>query len=561
MASVAAEASYTQKWLNQYYPRQAYQGLRGDQRRFTPHFLTSLKQPDESIIQWIDTCNAKHQAYINAPDTREIHTGSLETGIQKLPAHLFTPLHMAAIMSREAVVDKLCAIPYIDCAWKDLKGWTSLQHAIARNHPGIIARMEAAYGKAAKDQFPFLRSLAHAQVPTENMAVANYRDASGVRSLTQAEFQAMNGGAKFYDGILATPEALFRNWVRQGRKGEPILPWMSRQYAAYQENLPALFLSDEGTAGLGVRAGQALKKGDIATLYGSELIAPEKEKEALESNYSYTDTTGKWVRNWGAIINDGLPNIEVLPLCVDGVQLDAMVCLRDVAEGEQLLSNYGVIHATKWRARTELGMDQILQRYPKPDSLEKEWRRYKRSDRSDRFIGECEKSDLCYLLHTPSTLLSLIIRGHFNLNEVRKLLQNPEVLKMASFDQKFANMQKYYVGALALIEHFKGKATQEQREYVAAKFETSVRAGHIALALTVDDFSKEAFDRIANAADAYYSLLESTALNREEALYRVRTLPEKEELITFAKKNNIPVLAKSRQDFAIASRDIEAKGN
>ncbi len=573
MAAVAPY-TYVKQKLVRHFPEQDFPIVRARGKHAAFHYQLQLLQPDQQILKWLAICTEKYARYINLPDS----TGQVyfvNEGRQEVAATGLPPISMAILMERKSIVDAFCASPHINMETVDRAGWIPLQHAIARNDPEILRVVEEATDKQqqtagkvaalAKDRFPFLRKLLQRpELPTEAVVV-RYRDPTGsMQEMTQTEFMEFTGGAQFYDGLVGTPDSIFRNWYRNSLANEPILPSMLQRFDAYSKKPPKLFLAQDEGAGLGVRAQQKIKAGDLVAFCGSELMPPEEEN-SLSDPHSNILTIGKRLRNWGMEFNDGFPNTQEFPIVKDGVEFSGLVALREIGPEERVLHSYDFSHQIKWGPRAELALPELLEAFPGPTSPAKTWKVVSKMDAGSKdpkvkFDYQCKKAGLVYLFHTPSVLLSLLLRGHFDLDSVERLLKDPKFLSAMDIDKGIGTaLQKFYAKAFGHVKAFHSKGQETATGHVAAKMEKNVRAGVIALQWVLDhkpgDVRTE-FDRIYDATAAFFTAIES---RKDIPPPKILNRQELDEIIARSKSATFFVYEGSKERVAEILRQHEEK--
>jgi len=400
-------------------------------------------------------------------------------------------------------------------------------------------------------------------------AVVRYRDETGViRPLTQSQFVEMTGGAQFYDGLIGSPNAIYRNWYRNEMHDEVVIAWMGKRFADYCRNKPRLFLLQEGPAGLGVSTERKIKRGSLAAFCGSELTRPDEES-SMTDPYSNVVATGKRFRNYGPIVNDGFPNVQELPLVVDGVEFSGLVALRDIMPHQKILHSYDYSHPIKWGPRVELDVPEILHAFPTPPSPAQVWKGLKKMDADARdpdlqFDYQCKKAGLLYLLHTPSILLSLCLRGHFDLDSLERLLQDPRLLSAADLDKGAGHvLQKFYSNAFASLRTYFAHGPAEGKEHMSSALEKNVRAGLISLQWVLKykpaDW-QSAFDRIYQGAEALFVCLESRGdFDQARGVFQALTQQERDEIVSLTQRGDLFIFNKTPETLEAIYKHLEEK--
>lgn len=445
-----------------------------------------LGKSNEEILTWLKECNEKYRDYINASDhaTQYFCLGQKKMAI--LESTGLPPLSIAVLMEREEIVDALCASPHINFEKQDRRGWTALQHALALGNRNILERIERAIGPKAKERFPFLRKVANPSIVKEGHIVVGYRTVQGAYCpLTQEEFQKLSGGFLFYDGVVGSQDALSRNWYHKWFSREELFPWMAERYAAYCKNPPKLILIEEAEIEQpGVRTERLIEQGEFVTFYDPELVF--KNEQGIINPDEHHVLVVRTLHNFGSHINDGFPNVYDFPLMVDGLQLSGYLALRDIQPEEQLFCDYGFIESLKLEERIELAFDRIQKAFPRIGSLKEALREIAKTNKKDnspeaQFRYHKSRAGLAYLIHTPSALLNLVLRGHFSASQIESFMKEPALQVHIPCEKKLAD---FYSKALPAIRAFEEqKPSMPNRVFVAKAFERNPRAALFALKL------------------------------------------------------------------------------
>jgi hypothetical protein len=307
-------------------------------------------------------------------------------------------------------------------------------------------------------------------------------------------------------------------------------------------------LTHEGNAGMGVSANQVIRKGAMVGLFGSELTSPEEARNLLDPQKTPISSGTRW-RNWGNMVNDGLPNALVFPCIRDGVEFVAFIALRDIQPGERIHLAYHFSNPVKWEPREELNLEEILTFFSTPTSLKAKWKKmadydFDNKDPEVEFEGLAKRANLSYVYHSPSLLLSQIVSGHFNLDSAESLLKDVLFRHVMDFKQKDGPaLQKYYEQAFQVIRRFLPKAPQVLRQQVAQALLSNVRPALLALTWIVQkqpEQAEETFKEMYEHFEALLSAWESRG-NFEQNLQRLEMLAPEEilELIDMIEKANL----------------------
>ncbi len=496
--------SFITQLLQPHFPKEAFSAIKKDPdaKRYVLHFYLMLDQPDLLISEWLKTCNKKYRDYINQPhDLRQV---DLQAEKWILPTGL-PPLSLAVLMERVTVVDALCSSSDIQLERKDGKGWSSLQHAIVKNNPLILERLERAIDERfgmrtnvvstlASRRFPFLRKMVRDSTlenfeEQQDEKVVVYQDENKVlHSLSQTEFGKIRNGALFYDGVIASSEAIFFNWYNRASHSEdPMILWMGKRYESYLKNKPKLFLSHvQGGSGVGVRAGEPIPFAALATIFGSKVVV----SSPIPDFHLPAGVPGKKISSYGGMIQDGFPNIVEFPLIIDGVELRGFIASRDIQPGEQLFRNYGYTHPIK-KECSQLAIEEAIKAFPKRGSPIRILNEIKKidgngKDPSSQLHYQISIAGLKYLVHTPALLLSLIVRGHFEIDSMERFLKDPDLHRIAEFSgregEKILKLYRVALNALSLFEPHLALHS-ELRDVIATGFEKNAQTTVAALYL------------------------------------------------------------------------------
>ena len=325
--------------------------------------------------------------------------------------HLCTPFHYAAMNGDQAMIDLLLEASKVE----------NVAAAALRNQWG------ATYEETQHLFIP--------QFPPADQKVFLYQTAEGdIVSGTAAEFEQMTG-AKYSDRIFLTPEFLIEEWLSldsSKAKSEELNQILKQKYEIYLQKPPELYLvKNEAIQGYDVYTNEDIAIGQVIVPY-SGLMTTEKHPGVA---YHFDGTEAIFQRNLGPMINDGLPNCFPIPMSdVQGIpRSEVFIALKDLPKGTRLLWNYGISYSGKFQHHLELNageMETAFKKTPLKEFVKAIQKisknRGKKSESLEQILSNEEKiSKLRYLIHTPSAIVSLIIKGIINGEELARILKDP----------------------------------------------------------------------------------------------------------------------------------------
>ncbi len=512
--------------LKKHFSPNEYKSVTGRKKEMALHFLITCSQPFEAIQDWIQKCTQKNKNYLTATDTlTHVYFHENKARSELGPTGL-TPLSLAVLTEQLPVVEALCAIP-VDPSIVDHRGWDSLQHAIARGNPSILARIEEVYDRVmasqgnqipAKEMHPSLREILTNRPKRGDEVVLRMINSKGeIENLTQRQFMQMNGGARFFDGIIGAPDALFQNWYTKDLGIHNFFCCFKECYGDYCKERPPLLLSNEGPAGLGVRVEKGVDEGKLVALFGAELEEPGFKGGGIESNIL---THWRRIRSWASLVNDGFPNVVEAPIDHE-VEMGGFVSLEPIGPMEQLLCDSDFAHPIKWGPRLELNLDRFKKVFPDTKALKKAWGALQAAAKQ-RIVSPTvaflrKKTQFSYLFHTPSLLISSILMEQFDLDWIEQKFENEQFLILLEIRGGLGfGLQEIYKKVFQMVKAFRLHPFYEDtRKEIANRFLSNFRAAYGALdGLLKRPFENptqfmEGFERLFQGAGAFYRRLEN----------------------------------------------------
>jgi hypothetical protein len=353
---------------------------------------------------------------------------------QACTPHKLTPLHVSVIVGNLPVVDALLKAKANPNA-QDIRGWTPGHHAAL--YPGNeILRLLMTSGLVSSTvnqrngTWQDLRRLCYS--PTlakpKEAQVLFLDDKSGkVVPKNGLDFEEATG-AKFINEMDLTPKILIEEWssVQMAPVKDNLRAFnerMAKEYAEFRKNAPKVYIAppkDEmgriiDGIGLGVYAGQAIEKGRIICEYVGE---EAQEKASGEYLFGTIDPIKKG--GYSRLINDGFPNCVAVPLydCNGIKERTVFMALDNIKEGEHLQFDY-CEHDIKLKHHLELcplAVRNFIKLHGVPKLIA-----FIISFQSNNSYGHENVSEIMkmlYIINTPATLISVVLEGLINLEEL-----------------------------------------------------------------------------------------------------------------------------------------------
>lgn len=170
-------------------------------------------------------------------------------------------------------------------------------------------------------------------------------------------FFAMTG-AEWIDEIKISPHEVL-NADYPSKKEEILMDFILPLYRSYQQLPPKLFIRQgTGPGRHTLHALEAIPKGAGIVEYLGEWTS-----STTGSSYRFGPIDGARYRNYGAMADDGFPNMGTFYLYgVDEIPLRVFfIALEDIAAGDMLTINYGLSHSVKTLEHEEYRLDAMRQ--------------------------------------------------------------------------------------------------------------------------------------------------------------------------------------------------------
>ena len=311
-----------------------------------------------------------------------------------------TPAHLAAMAGDWTLVNKLQALA--DKTQKQFK-------EILNNFGGTVES---------------LRSITRLPVSLGDQPVAWFSEREGVLVPLTGDAYKKLTGTTFCNYTYSTPNLLCKDWVTKATVDRPRNPFKELLYKAYLANPPKLFLEEQvdpeskAPIGLGVKAGEDIRKHSLLTPYGGEWI--DLAATPVVSPYLMEEVEPRDYSNVASRFNDGMPNAFTCKTPMSGCpESQAIYSLREIKKGEMLTIHYGS-HPCKW-GHYALFYKELLEEYCKNTDFEERFKEQFarllkiKSTMKDITTPELFKLSqwsvpLFYILDTPRALVHLAAR-------------------------------------------------------------------------------------------------------------------------------------------------------
>jgi hypothetical protein len=204
-----------------------------------------------------------------------------------------------------------------------------------------------------------------------------------------------------------------------------LMPFLLPIYRKYlQDGGPLLALKRMDNGGASVIADQDIPRGAIVTEYLG-LYAPQSTDR---SKYRFGPIDGLKYRNYGAMVDDGFPNLCAFYLYnIDNLPIRIVfIAVEEIAKGDLLSLNYGMSHSVKMGERREDRLQQMITFFnenPFKDVVSKLTFLHKKRVRGIEWNEHLEYENLVtkiqYLFHTPQALAELLTREVIQVQDAR----------------------------------------------------------------------------------------------------------------------------------------------
>lgn len=362
-----------------------------------------------------------------------IHELPLETLEKKEQKHRYTPLHLCVMMQNVDLI-KFLANKITQMNPCDIDGWTPLHYAHLVKNPDIIQLLESLYIqreqpplKIAKLSCGQIKNMLNREPAADDQPVFNYQDPltnTIIYNAPAKKFKELTG-ATFTPHTLITAEYILhlKNKSQPDDcRGDALKAYVIKNYQTYLSSPPQLYLA-QNASGWGVFSNEEISAGQLVAHYAGKttwISTPTKQTFLV---------TGENYRNFGHMINDGLPNVMAVRVTIDNVP-DSFVylALRPIKKGEQLLLDYKFVHSIKSKGpyinQAENELEEILSKEKGVleihDKLNK-LMEIKHQNLMDFLAFERLRSAFGYLFNTPAVLLDFMLKDKIYITQIQHL--------------------------------------------------------------------------------------------------------------------------------------------
>ncbi|MBS0614974.1 MAG: hypothetical protein JSR58_00290 [Verrucomicrobia bacterium] len=276
-----------------------------------------------------------------------------------------TLLHVCAMLGKKAYAEAVMARNVIDINAKDSSGWTVLHFASFINDTALqtfFASQGALPTLNVRGALPSkLQELAY---PPKKKLTFSYEEGGKIIEGDNTKFQELTG-KKLLDEIQISLTDLFNDWEKNEINEECYPPEWQQKYELFKRSPPPqLYLTFSKTVGAEVVSKDFIPAGTIFCEYIGDFY-PITHPDSTDV-YRLDDISGKKSSNLGPLINDGTPNITILPVVNNGgiFRRFAFMTLEDCPPGTVLRWNYGA-HVVKEGKHFEVSTDTLFETYKK----------------------------------------------------------------------------------------------------------------------------------------------------------------------------------------------------
>lgn len=239
----------------------------------------------------------------------------------------------------------------------DNQGLTPLHYAVLRGKESTLLPAQQAQLSLVKDSFNGTPAdLKNHLAPASNDLISLKMITSDgkVTPLTQDKFLELTG-VRFKDGYMASPEVLLDLHSNSGKyksinQSIDHIENTDTKVLLFDSNPPIVYLAEEQPGmGLGVQAGQDIKKGELICCTGGELVITRRNtyRSAMYNVQKFISQDS--FSGPAVFIYDGPPNCGFN--CIKNYkgipEYSVVVALRDIKKGEFLHLNYGPDHGLR----------------------------------------------------------------------------------------------------------------------------------------------------------------------------------------------------------------------
>lgn len=339
-----------------------------------------------------------------------------------------TPLHIAVIFENLKAVKRLVKEgANVDAL--DSKGLSPLDHAILAGNRVIGKFLQKQGSHATIDTIVALneRTLPHL-----------FFERDGARlPLSSLQFKEMTS-ARYLFNHHASLEQLGLLWTSE-EKNDPSVSFVKQvraQYPRFLENRPSLVIKEVEKAGLGLFAGQLIKKGAIVGEFLGDL-----SDEGTFNDYVLGPYNGLLARNETACINDGFINVVLVEIKIDLLPARfVFVATENIEEGEQICWNYGPYHSVaRYEDYVPLRYAELCQ-FLKTVSFEKAIETSKKALKPKKmtFDDFIVFEQLRYLINRPQVVRILVSENVLFPDQVKELIIAAYSVYKASSEERMA---------------------------------------------------------------------------------------------------------------------------
>lgn len=191
-----------------------------------------------------------------------------------------------------------------------------------------------------------------------------------------------------------------------------MIPYLLPLYERYLTNPPKLTL--KGSGNITLHAEETIQKGSVITEY----LGAWEPGVKTASSYRFGPINSRYHRNFGAMVEDGFPNVIPFYLYdVRGLPLRiVLVAAEEISQGDLLTYNYGPKHSVKLQTHTEYRLEEMgafFRKFPLKSCLERIKAQHGQKRSALGWKGSLELENAIakvqYLYQTPSAALHLLL--------------------------------------------------------------------------------------------------------------------------------------------------------
>ncbi len=393
--------------LHHLFPKDDYK----KERIVCAHYLILYKNK-KGVVEWLNN----NPQYLN----------------EKATKFQITPLHLCAIVGDVDTATYLLS-KGAHTHELDIRKWTPLHHAALHENSAMLTlllKIDATKDNPASPlknenngTYADLRQWAFPQQISQDNNVFNFRNPHGeIVGGSATQFQEMTG-AQFVSQMHSDPAFFINEWKNPTEIAEAdlnISASMEKLYLSFLNAPPPLFLDATGASGFGVFSGGEIPKDAVVIDYLGKAT-----HDGGASLYAMTLCDGFEKRNFGPMMNDGFPNSVDMSLCnFKGIPiLHVLRAIRPIAQGEQILWNYGHNHPVKVGKYTHLAEEDAIKWLQEKNLLERykelnNWVRTNTDNVNFSVIFRNYIAPFHYLLCTPSFQVIVLLKRIITIDEL-----------------------------------------------------------------------------------------------------------------------------------------------